>query len=90
MHSSQRNKTTPVRPVPLPIKTNFSWETERILWWKCFTCPFQSILYSWWPFFYVVKNASNKQSNDIITTRQMILPDNYLTKTNNIPQESPA
>ena len=40
--------------------------------------------------FYIVKNASKNQSNDIIMARQMILPDNYLTKINNVPQEIPA
>ena len=47
------------------------------------------ILNFWWPFF-IAKNASNNQSNDIIMTRQIILPDKYLTKINNVPQESPA
>ena len=47
------------------------------------------ILNFWWPFF-IVKNASNNQSNDIIMTRQIILPDKYLTKIKNVPQESPA
>ena len=35
-------------------------------------------------------SRSNNQSNDIIMTRQIILPDKYLTKINNVPQESPA
>ena len=49
------------------------------------------ILNFWWPFF-IVKNASNNQSNDIVMTRQIILPDKYLTctKINNVAQDSPA